>query len=115
MKSARHTAGILAAMFSEFDQPRMRVSRKTLKVIGNRKRLKDAFVYEVSSYLSELEVEFIEIDRGYCLIRASTLNGAKPFTYKKFKTNSHLNLCNEEEIWEFLENEYEIEDEDEDD
>ena len=115
MKSAYHTAGILALMFDEFKQPRMRISRRTLKKIGSRKRLKDAFAYEVGDWLSDIGVEFIEIERGFCLIKATTLNGAKPFTFSKFRKGSNVNVKSQDDVWALVDEVYEREeDEDED-
>ncbi|MDB2438860.1 hypothetical protein N9W89_09105 [Hellea sp.] len=113
MRSIYHTAGILASMFIEFGETRMRISKKTLRSVGRRKNIRDSFVYDIANYLSEIGIEFIEIERGYCLVKATALNGSKSYTYKKFREHNNLDTTDQEIVWKHVNEEFGYEDYDE--
>jgi hypothetical protein len=108
LRTREHAAGILILMFTHFGQSRMRISKKTFKAISRRKNLKQAFVDDVWELLTEFDIELIEINRGYCLVKRSALDGAKTFTLKAFKNVTDINLKNRDDIWQELSDSFEF-------
>lgn len=102
-RDSSHTAAILMAMFIEWGKARMRISRRTLKLIGHRKRLKEGFEREIREWLEEFGLVLVELDegKGYCIVKMTALSGVAPYSFKRFRADTpQLNLEDEDELWE---------------
>lgn len=101
MRSSNEVAAYLSLMFIEFDQPRMRVSEKTLRVIGKRTYLRDAHLAEVDENLRELGLTMVRTDRGFVILKVQALESAKPYTFKSFRNSTAWNQVpkSSDEIW----------------
>tara|TARA_R110002110_G_scaffold412611_1_gene638717 strand:- start:2919 stop:3221 length:303 start_codon:yes stop_codon:yes gene_type:complete len=86
-------------MFEKFGRNRMRISEKTLKVVGQRKHLKAAHVQYVSDDLEEFDIALVSINRGFCLLRMSALDGERSYSFKTFKSESEMPWRDEDAMW----------------
>lgn len=99
-RSPRHVAAIVASMFLDFRQPRMRISEKTLRVIGQRNYLRDSHKAEVARLLEEdFGLALIQIPRGFCVMRFTSLDGTKSRSFKSYRTSTTDDFGNEDAIW----------------
>ena len=80
----------------------MRISEKTLKVAGRRKRLRWAFVQNLSGMLADEGIALVELDQGYCLIRLSSLDGVKPYTISRFRRETDMRLRDEQALRQYI-------------
>ena len=89
MNSAADTALLLFFLLDRSKCRRARVSDKTLKLLGRRKRLRSAFVVEVTENLAaDYGLCMIELDSGgFGIIRARSLEAAKHITVKHLMTD----------------------------
>ena len=105
-RTSSHTAAILIAMFMDWGKTRMRISKRTLKLIGRRKRLQEGFERNVREWLEEFGLVLIELDegKGYCVVKMTALSGVAPFSFKKFRsrTEGDLDLDDEDTLWEIV-------------
>ena len=100
-----HTAAILMAMFVNWGKARMRISRRTLKLIARRKILRQSFVSEVRGWVEECDAFLVELDegrQGYCMVKKTALSGVAPYSLEKFSSDTDFDLNNEDELWEFV-------------
>jgi hypothetical protein len=82
--SAAETALLLAVLLKRSGERRARVSEKTLKLLGQRKRLRSAFVVDISKNLADFGLCIIELDAGgFGIVRAKSLEAAKAITVKR--------------------------------
>jgi hypothetical protein len=100
LRSPREAAILLALLFKRSGQKRARLSERTIKVAGDRLRLRGAYFDAVQEYLGKLGLVLIELPKGgFCVWPETTLAGAPTVTFKrtmweditKLKTN--LNCC----------------------
>ena len=106
-RTSSHTAAILLAMFVEWDKARMRISRRTLKLIGRRKQLKEGFEREIREWLEEYGLVLVELDdgKGYCIVKMTALSGVAPYSFKRFRSDAaeaELDLENEDKLWKHV-------------
>jgi len=93
LRDAKDAALLLAVIFKRSGVPRARISEKTLKLVGNRKKLKGAFVERIKEDLSDLGIVFIELETGgYGLMPSKALEAARAITAKKWLTEEELDL-----------------------
>ena len=86
--SAAETALLLAVLLKRSGERRARVSEKTLKLLGQRKRLRSAFVVDISKNLADFGLCIIELDAGgFGIVRAKSLEAAKAITVKRLMTS----------------------------
>ncbi|MBI2218587.1 MAG: hypothetical protein HYU51_14960 [Candidatus Rokubacteria bacterium] len=85
MRTAEETAILTALLLKRANEKRARVSTKTIRRLSQRRTIRRAFLDMLEQHLDDLGVILIELDRGgYGLIAASTLDGARAVTAKKF-------------------------------
>ncbi|MBS2782308.1 hypothetical protein [Aeromonas salmonicida] len=71
----------IALLLHRSESGRGRISDATFRKITRRKVLKSSFVHSVITELDTIGILMTELDRGgYGIIKASTLEGAKPIT-----------------------------------
>ena len=103
-RTSSHTAAILMAMFIGWGKARMRISRRTLKLIGRRKALKQGFEREIREWLWEYGLVLVELDegKGYCIVKMTALSGVAPYSLNRFRTDTELDLNDEDMLWDFI-------------
>ena len=85
MRTAEETAVLLSYMLKLSGQTRGRVTEKTLKRVGGRSYMRDAFVAMVEAHLDDKGIVMTRLQRGgFGLIRASVLEGAPVVTAKEY-------------------------------
>ncbi|QGZ93266.1 hypothetical protein [Terricaulis silvestris] len=102
MRTASEVAAYASLMFIEFAQPRMRVSERTLRVIGKRTYLRDAHLAEVDEALRELGLTMVRTDRGFVVLKVQGLESAKAYTFKSFKNSRawpQIDQNHPESVW----------------
>ena len=109
-----HVAAILICMFLEFGKPRMRMSKAVFKIIGRRQNLRVAFVEAVRDYLEAWDLALIEMDDAFCVLKFSSLRGVAPYTLRRFRKATSLEIEHEDGLWEHIGEQLDS-DEDEDD
>ena len=97
-----HVTAILVAMHGTFEKPRMRISEKTLRVVGKRQRIRAAFVASLRENLEEEGITLVELEQGYCLISLSSLAGVKPYTISRFREDTGIDVRDEDALWAYV-------------
>lgn len=82
MHTPHQTAILLAVILNRSGQNRARLSGKTIKILGQRRNLRQAFSTQVIDALIEYGWALFETGGGYSAVRISTLDAAKPVTAK---------------------------------
>lgn len=101
-RTARHVAAILAGMFVDHDQQRLRVTEKTLRMVGRRTQLRDVHKSEVRNILEDqFGLVFLESARGFSMFRLASLDGTRSWTFKAFRENTEAEWADEEAMWEY--------------
>lgn len=91
----------LAVLLKRSGKARVRVSERTLKILSQRRILRDAFMIEVRDGLDDLGVVIVRIERGgFALIETSSLEGATPALVKNLM-KGYRDLS-PSELWEEL-------------
>lgn len=103
-RDSSHAAAILMGMFIDRGKARMRISRRTLKRIGRRKRLKEGFEREIREWLEEFGLVLVDLNegKGYCIVKMTALSGVAPYSFTRFCSETHLDLEDEDELWEYV-------------
>jgi hypothetical protein len=88
MRTPEQTAILLAVVLVRSGQTRARVSAKTIRILGRRRHLRQAFVVLVTEELAEFGWSLFEIlSGGYGAIQTKTLEAAKAVTVKRWITD----------------------------
>jgi hypothetical protein len=91
IRSSAEVALLLAVIFKRSGEKRARVSEKTLKMLGFRKRLRCKFWSNVASDLADLGLNLIELDAGgFALIPSKSLEAARTITAKRWLNENEL-------------------------
>jgi hypothetical protein len=100
------TAMLLAVLFHKTGEVRIRVSEKTVKLFGLRKRLRPAFTVAVMEQLStEFSLGMIDLDiGGFAIFSIKKLESSKAYTAKRMFEESEMSLI--KEMRDFTQTEY---------
>lgn len=103
-RSSSHAAAILITMFIDWDKARMRISKRTLKLLGRRERLQEGFVRDVREWLDEYGLVLVELDegKGYCVVKMTALSGVAPFSFKRFRSETEFDIEDEDSLWDVV-------------
>ena len=81
--SSESVALLLALLLKRAEKTRARISDKTLRSVSGRVTIRDAFIADVRSWLEEVGVMMVRLERGgYALVAISALEGAPPILGK---------------------------------
>lgn len=83
MNTPRETAILVVLIIVRAGQTRARISNKTIKTLGRRRRLRAAFITALADEMAELGWSLIELVEGFAAIRSSTLEAAKVVTQRR--------------------------------
>ena len=98
-RSARHTALLIALLLKRSGKRAIRVSERTFKKLGDRDRIRSAFVVEVQLEAMSLGVILAELNRGgFGATWASPLEGAPSVTAKTLIPLADRNRLDENAI-----------------
>lgn len=99
MRTAEETALLVALLFQRSGLKRARVTAKTIRLLGKRKRVRNAFVELLDEYLDGYGLVMIELDRGgYGILPTSALDGAPVIQAKKFLAGELSQMRKNEEL-----------------
>lgn len=77
-RTAEQTALLVALLLKRSEHRRARISEKTIRVLSNRKTLRDVFKESLRSELDDLGIHLVQLDiGGFGAIRIDALNGAQ--------------------------------------
>jgi hypothetical protein len=84
-RSAEETAILVSALLKRSEQRRARVSDKTIRVLSNRRTLRDAFKERLRAELDDIGIHLVQLERGgFGVIPINALDGAPAITAKKY-------------------------------
>jgi len=84
-RSAEQTAILVSALLKRSEQRRARVSDKTIRVLSNRRTLRDAFKQRLREELDDIGIHLVQLERGgFGVIPINALDGAPAITAKKY-------------------------------
>ena len=84
LRTAREAAILLAVLFKRSGQKRGRLSERTIKLAGDRLRLKGAYFEAVQEHLAQFSLILIDLPNGgFGLWPLSTFTGAPAITFKR--------------------------------
>jgi hypothetical protein len=112
--NVNRVALLLALMLKRSNKTKGRISEKTLKLISQRERLKRPFLASLQAALDDLNIQFIDLDRGgFAICYTSIFEGIPCLTAKKFIPRKERLALSLDDIFNELDmNENNIEDED---
>jgi hypothetical protein len=85
LRSPHEAAILLAVLFRRSGQKRGRLSQSTVKLAGDRLRLKGAYLEAVQDHLEKFGLVLIDLPNGGLAIwPTSTLEGAPAITFKRY-------------------------------
>ena len=95
MKDIKYTAKIIAAMFHKSGFSRIRLSEKSIKLISGIPHMYATFVVDLQKeLLLSYSLVLIEINSGFGLIPAKSLEGARSVTTKIFSDEEWGKIVN---------------------
>ncbi len=114
-RTAHQTAIGIAFILKRSGQSRARLSEKTIRRVSRRKRLRGAFVLDVTTSLADFGWSLCELGSGgYGVIQTKSLEAAKPVLASKFlDENERKALLRADFDFDEWESEAGIEDQDE--
>lgn len=105
--SPRLVAILLALMLARSTLTRARISDRSFRVVSRRVTLRTAFIANVRSWLEDLGVVLLTLDRGgYALVSIAALNGARPILARNLIADElqrfRANNLDEGALWDEL-------------
>jgi hypothetical protein len=99
-RTASETALLIKLLLLRSDQKRARISEKTIRLLGRRKRLKVGFVNDLMKKLEDIDVILIELaSGGYGLVASSAFEGAPTVTAKKYLLDDLARIRKDPSKW----------------
>ena len=93
LRSAREAAILLAVLFKRSGQKRGRLSERTVKLAGDRLRLKGAYFDAVQEHLAQFSLVLIDLPNGgFGIWPTSTMAGAPAITFKRHMWDDFVKL-----------------------